>query len=129
MRQQLPEIVIISAENSENNNDQNQHMTAKLATELGNLGFGFKSVLGMYKGQPENSFLVVVKGFHEISLLNNLGYKYHQESILYCDQDRNAFLVYCDGTPADSLGVFQRVGSAKGLDAYTIDGDNIWACK
>ena len=129
MRQQLPQIVILSAELSENTKDQNEHLTAKLACALGDMNMPFKSVQGMYKGHKENSFLVIVRDFKEISLMNNLAWAYHQESILYCDQDRNAFLVYCDGTPADALGVFQKVDSVEGLDAYTIDGDEYWTCK
>ena len=136
MRHQNPEIAIISAELTcltgefESLQVQNEYRSHKLATTLGEMGFGFKHVQGMYKGSREASFLVVIHGPDELSAILNLGFDFGQESILYADQDRNAKLIYCDGHDTEPLGVLQRVESVEGLDAWTHDpgDDSDWAC-
>lgn len=83
--------------------------------------FGFKSLIGCYKGQMEQSFIVNAKHFPEIAEWTN-----GEESILHLASNprgvRKATLKYLDGRE-ESLGYFTAVGRDRAMsgDSWTFD--------
>jgi hypothetical protein len=85
----------------------------------------YKELGGMYKGTPEQSFLVVAPFGHLSPVLANIrkiAKRYNQESILYIDNEKNAYL-------DDLIGQVEKIGKltpttqedAVKQDGYSLD--------
>lgn len=123
------QIVIISAEKTTNTITQNRANTMELKEHLESQGFYHKRAMGMYKGTPENSFVVLVNNSNQLGRLKNLAFKvFDQESILYRDANNYATLVYSNNK-IEGLGKFKAISKDKAmtLDAYTKMDDYYYA--
>lgn len=120
MRPQQKRIAIISACVAGNSQAKNDKADTELGIDLQRLDLSHSACVGVYKGQHENSYLVVINHDYEIDLLTTLGSKYSQESILFSDQDRNTRLYFCATADTVDLGVLRAVESVEGLTAYTM---------
>lgn len=97
---------------------------------------GFKSLVGCYKGQTENSFIVNHKHFREV-----LPWIKREESVLILGANENmgggksmrpAKLVFLEDNTEQDLGYFREVGREYALaqDAWTYDPQTCkyWVC-
>lgn len=113
------QVVILSAELS--GNKDNDRRTTLLNDMITELRLPFKRANGTYKGQSENSFVVIVNNQSDIDTLANFAFKsFNQESILHQDANQEARLIFSDGS-TQQLGRLQQVPKelALSLDSYT----------
>lgn len=120
MRQQYKKVMILSAELSKNSPEKNRQLTANLESDLADLNVVFNKAIGCYKGQLENSFVVIPRDTDEIDAIMHLAFKlYKQESVLMQDNEGICSLYYANGQ-SEKLGTFRMVQYTQGLDNYTI---------
>ena len=126
-----PEIGFISAElvGSETNKEATETLTRRLTEQ----GLSFTETLGVYKGTPEVSFLVIIHSDKDRAKLIDLGHRFNQESILISRPDRTSYLYTIENGDKIEIGDLVEVDSVEGLDAFTIvtinDRETIWTCK
>jgi len=98
--------------------------------ELDNLGLIYKRVRGCYKGEVEDTFMVLMNDHVSEGDMVAIGRAFGQESVLSLEahmgpRGREATLHYCDGEqPAEYLGMFRAVSREWALnecDGYTYD--------
>ena len=100
---------------SENNNEDNEYKSGQVSQALNSLGISYTSIFGMYRGEPEESFLIH-NDFRSVA--NKIMAKYEQTCILRLGYqinfkgDRDATMIYHDGTE-DKIGVFTCVPEAE----------------
>jgi len=116
--------IIISAELSTLSRSENEGRTKRLIELLDALPINYKPVQGMYKGSPEQSFIidlsdgsVLVEEIIDIALDD-----YGQEAVLTIDENLNGTLIYTDGTS-------EVIGTFKPLDSYTRVDDQVYICE
>ena len=128
MRQtQFKEVIILSAEHSDNNHGLNHFYSDSLERQLTNYDFIFNEALGCYKKSSESSFVVIPRNNEDIDKLKEIAFKeYNQESILYQDKSGDAFLIYSCGKK-EAIGQLRKVQSNKGLENYTIMNGEIYS--
>jgi hypothetical protein len=103
------QVVILSAELSTLNKDDNMVRTSRLGNMIQDLGIPFKLAIGSYKGQLENSFVIIVKDNDEIETLKDFAFKnFNQESILHKDANGLASLVF-ENNQTERLGKLAQV--------------------
>ena len=131
MRTENVEICIISAELATNSTLVNQSATTRI--EIGLQDLKHTKCLGVYKGTPEVSFLVIIHSDKDRAKLIDLAQDFNQESILISRPDRSSYLYMIENGDKIELGELQEVESVEGLDAFTIvtinDRETIWTCK
>jgi len=88
----LNEIVIISGKVSEET-DHSRDLEQFLITN----NLHYKEVVGVYKGEEERSFLVVLPYNDYLNTMIDLGKVLKQECILYSSAMRESELIYQDG--------------------------------
>ena len=104
-------LIILSAEHSDNTWQNNSHTTENLSTILSLLKLDYMPVYGQYKGKPENSFLVKVTDpiSDTLHILEWLAFKvFNQESILIVDTQDKATLIFKD-KHEESCGTWTEV--------------------
>ena len=114
--------VLMSAETSFNNDQDNSKATKHLANWLTNRGYTYTPCIGVYKGKKETSFMINVTNCAALDSLKQLSGKLHQECILtMMDNGENACLINSRGMH-EFIGTFKRVMPfyAKQQDSYTI---------
>lgn len=91
---------------------------------------GFKKVQGAYKGQLEDSYLVLANEDTYLNTVRKLAKLYNQESILIVNEDRKAYLEYIGTGKQVYIGQWTSIDSltAQSLDNWTLDGVNYYAC-
>lgn len=115
----VQQVVILSAELSTAND--NARRTSLLNDMIAELKLPFKPALGVYMGNKENSFVVVVESQAEIDVLKGFAFKsFGQESILHQDANQEARLIFADDS-TKQLGRLEQVSKeeALSLDNYT----------
>ena len=115
-------VVILSAELNTVTNESNRQRTLNLEACLQECGFSFNKAKGYYKGDLEDSFVVLPKNQDEIEALKDFAFKnFKQESILLQDSNGRAILVYSDGKNED-IGRLRQVNPklVDTLDSYTV---------
>lgn len=91
---------------------------------LNDLGFtGLKRLNGVYKGDHEFSWLVVLEKEEDIVTLIELALEYKQDSILFSNSERETMLVHPDGRPHKYIGTLKNTDrtEAHKHDGYTFD--------
>ena len=92
--------------------------------------YGFKKVLGSYKGILENSYLVSCKEDDALKEVLDLANEFYQESILIVDETGKATLQYLS-SPANAtiIGRWTSVSAldAQSLDNWTLDGTDYYS--
>lgn len=125
------QIVLISAELSNEDSFFNSVRTERLINMVRDIGLNFGMVEGFYKGKAENTLLVVVNNQHDIDTLLGFAKNFKQESILHSDSNRHSELIYIDGRANESLG--RLIGTseleAKKSDSYTKSNDSYYITK
>jgi len=83
----------------------------------------FKALIGSYKGETENSYLIITKSLEDYRRALLCARAAYQESILFLRPDRSAFLEYIDSGSRTELGQWVEVSRdrADALDAWTLD--------
>lgn len=121
--------VILSAELNSCTPESNDRCTRAMAYWLRDNGYCYKQVTGVYKGTKENSFVIPVECQADINTLADLASNvFLQESILLVTGlTKEATLLFANASPLP-LGKWQQVTESNGLDGYTIDNNNIYAC-
>ena len=123
------QVVILSATKTGDSVENTNFRTKTLRGVLGDLRLPFSEATGVYKGQTETSFVVVVTDNFDIDTLKGLAFKnFDQESILVQDSNQEAYLIFNNGT-TQNLGRLEQVSEeqAKELDNYTILNGNFYA--
>lgn len=121
------QVVILSGELSTVND--NTRRTALLNDMIAELRLPFKRANGVYKGQSENSFVVIVNDQTDIDTLANFAFKsFGQESILHQDANQEARLIFANGT-TQRLGRLEQVSKelAESLENYTVMDGKFYA--
>jgi hypothetical protein len=120
MRQQYRKVMILSGELASNSHEKNRQLTANLESDLADLNVVFNKAIGCYKGQTENSFVVLPRDNDEIDAVMYLVFKlYKQESVLMQDDQGICSLYYANGQ-SEKLGTFRMVQYTNNLENYTI---------
>ena len=122
MRSIHPEFFILSASCSDFRDEDNALRTREMEDELRFSLLLYKKVQGVYKGVPEDSFLVVVDDTAGILELAN---SYNQESVLHVSPMREAALIYLSDRPPVYQGLWTEVTAhtARYEDNYTSDAE------
>ena len=121
------QVIILSGELSTVND--NTRRTALLNDMIAELRLPFKRANGVYKGQSENSFVVIVNDQTDIDTLANFAFKsFGQESILHQDANQEARLIFANGT-TQRLGRLEQVSKelAESLENYTVMDGKFYA--
>lgn len=94
--------------------------------------FGFKKVLGSYKGILENSYMVLANEDDALKEVLRLATEFNQESILIVDENRVATLQWLT-SPANAtiLGRWTCIDplEAQSLENWTLDQTNYYTVK
>jgi len=126
MRYIKDNFAILSAERPKENN---KLRTSILSHILEDLNFPFARCEGMYKGDKETSFLVVVKNKTELEIIAQIAFnQFDQESILYRDRTKGISLIF-EKEVQPLKGTFTKVNTIDGLDAYTKINNNYYIIK
>jgi hypothetical protein len=93
--------------------------------------YGFKKVLGSYKGQTESSYVVNASEDSALDLVLGLAKKFNQESVLIVDEERKATFKYVGSGETVKLGQFVSVSAieAQSLENWTLDGTNYYSVR
>lgn len=116
------QVIILSANQNDNNHERNRQLHQNLKACLDDCGFTSKDAIGVYKGQEEDSLVVLVNNQTDIETVKDFAFKsFNQESILYQDANQEAYLLYQDGT-TEQLGRLEQVNPklVETLDSYTV---------
>jgi len=127
MRQtQFKEVVIISAELTNESGISNVDLSVNLEKCLDDCNLQFNKASGVYKGSSEKSFIVLPRNSAEINVLKEFAFKnFNQESILFQDKSGDTFLIYSDGKK-EAIGRLKKVRSELDLDSYTVLNGEIY---
>lgn len=123
------QIIILSANQNDGNNEKNRQLHENLKACLTDCGFRYKEATGVYKGQEEDSFVVLVNNETDIQTVKDFAFKsFNQESVLYQDVNQEAYLLYQNGT-TKQLGRLEQVNSklVETLDSYTVMDGRVYA--
>lgn len=95
-------------------------MREHVLNELERLNIGFGRLSGCYKGNREQSFMVV-DSERSRAFVDRVTKMAQQESVLFVDQDAKATLHYLDNGIEEFIGTFKAVSEdeAKQKDAWT----------
>lgn len=120
---------VISAEREALADETNRLRTVMLTERLSDEGFPFLPVRGSYKGRPEASFVVPVRGIADLQIVQRLAAEFLQESILYVSEAGRAELLFTSGQTVTYIGTWQPVDleQAAELDAFTKVGERFYA--
>lgn len=116
------QVIILSAEKSENRHEKNRQLTENLDACLSDCDFNYSRAIGVYEGSEESSFVVLPKNEDELNTLKNLAFKsFGQESIFYQDANGKAYLLFSDNSEK-SIGKLRQVNPKliEKLENYTI---------
>jgi hypothetical protein len=111
------ELIILSAEKSDNRPERNKQLTENLRGCLDDLNLDYDNATGLFNGIEEASFVVRPKNDDEIELIRSYAFKsFKQDSILQVDKNNEAFLMHSNGLGKTYQGVFTELNSNEPLD-------------
>lgn len=125
------QVVILSAELSDQRFEQNRQRTENLAACLDDCNMRYRRAEEYYKGHGESSFVVVLRDNVELETLKDFAFKsFNQESILHQDSNGEAYLLYQDGR-TEQLGRLEQVSKEEATkqDSFTVMGDLYYVTK
>jgi hypothetical protein len=131
MRTQYNTVIILSAQLSTLSKNANTIRHDNLLKTLSGWSMVYAETLGVYKGQGEESVLIVPKTSIQVERLKKLAFEtYGQESILVQDNEGISFLEFHNGSTV-KLGRLTPItqDEAMKLDAYTILNKQYWTTK
>jgi hypothetical protein len=110
-------------------NRYNAKRTANLRAALQDSGLQFTGVVGSYKGDRENGFVVLTPTVVDRMMVTALAAEYEQESILHVDAKRLAVLHYFETCQDVTIGIWASVSSVEGLDSWTLANGQYYAVR
>jgi hypothetical protein len=121
------QVIILSAEKSENTPERNRQLTASLGGMLADLNINAQQAEGSFNGHTQASFVAIVKDEAEIEAvkglaLNPVGHGgFGQDAILYQDANQEAYLLDKSGGTIQ-LGRLEQVNpkEIERLENYTV---------
>lgn len=122
------QVVILSAENSTNTFEGNRQRTTTLEGMLEDIGLPFERATGVYKGQREASFVVIVRDETDIDILKGFAFNnFNQEAVLLQDANQEAHLIFRNGS-SERLGRLEQVSEeiAMSQDSFTLLNDSYY---
>ena len=127
------QVIILSAERSENSNEKNRQLTENLANCLDDLNISAQRAQGVTNGISETSFVAIVKNETEIEALKQLAFKptlcggFGQDSVLHQDSNQEAYLLDKSGSSL-RLGQLVQVNpkEIEVLENYTVLNDRVF---
>ena len=122
------QVVILSAENSTNTFEGNRQRTTTLEGMLEDIGLPFERATGVYKGQREASFVVIVRDETDIDILKGFAFNnFNQEAVLLQDSNQEAHLIFRNGS-SERLGRLEQVSEeiAMSQDSFTLLNDSYY---
>ena len=125
------QVIILSADQNDNNYERNRQLHENLKACLTDCGFTFKEATGTYKGRTEDSVVVLVNNQTDIETVQDFAFKsFNQESVLYQDANQEAYLIYNDGK-TEQLGRLEQVNPklTETLENYTVMDGRVYAVK
>ena len=77
------QVIILSANQNDNNHERNRQLHQNLKACLDDCGFTSRDAIGVYKGQEEDSLVVLVNNQTDIETVQDFAFKsFNQESVL-----------------------------------------------
>ena len=125
------QVIILSANQNDNRHERNRQLHENLKACLSDCGLRFKEATGAYKGQTEDSVVVLVNNETDIQTVKDFAFKsFNQESVLYQDSNQEAYLLYQNGT-TEQLGRLEQVNpkEVETLENYTVMDGRVYAVK
>ena len=126
MRQLNPTKIFLSAYETTNSQDSNEHATTDLHCALDAAGLTFRYVDDVFNGIPETTFCVFATPgqiLETIEACIALGRVFGQDSVLVVHGDNAAELCECSTDCSAIIGTFQQVAApASGEDCTIADG-------
>lgn len=122
MKETIKDFIILSAYQSDLSDSENINEHETLEYMLNSWGLSFTECEGMYKGQKEKSFLVIIKSFEWLKFLSNLAwYDFNQESVL-TRYNNNIFLSFDYNDRTQPNVYFDSLKSVKESEALKSEG-------
>ena len=88
------QVIILSAERTENSFEKNRQLTENLAGCLEDLNITASRATGVYNGSSESSFVAIVKSEADIEAVTSLAFKsFNQDAIIHQDSNQEAYLL------------------------------------
>mgnify|MGYP000863609100 CR=1 FL=1 len=123
----VQQVIILSAERTENTPERNRQLTENLAQSLQDLNLNAQRALGVFNGEEQTSFVAIVKNEAEIDAVKDLAMKpvgfggFGQDAVLYQDANQEAYLIDKSGGTIQ-LGRLVEVNKKEieVLESYTI---------
>lgn len=132
-------VIIMSAERGRFSHDENFQRTNNLQKRLEAMRLigdvaGFARAVGVWRGQQEESFVVLYDPIRHpmaAAQLVQIARGYEQDSILMADADRNAMILpICDPDCGGSIGKLRQAYPGEPLpDGYTVLKGVVYVCK
>jgi len=122
MRNQEKPIIIFSVNESSLSDSTNRDRHEAYALSFKSIGLQFKSLLGCYKGDCEESFLVIDTPENR-AFVTEIARRHNQQSILFADENRIAELLYLNINSRQPVGKLIPAAKAHALeqDNWTFD--------
>ena len=120
MRAQYPNALIVSAETG------TKSRNPELQRYLQSLGVKFKKVIGSYKGDIEESFIVIASDAKiRRQIVDTAFDRFEQESVLHQDNEGTIFLLFKDRN--ERIGHdWKKYDTEPDVDAWTKVDDKYW---
>lgn len=106
--------IIFSVKENGLSDNENRQRHAAYTTALPTAGIGFKSLLGCYKGDCEESFLVLDTPENRAFVLD-VARRHNQQSILFVDENCLAELLYLNINTRQPAGKFIAASKSHAL--------------
>ena len=122
------QVIILSAELSSNNKEENLRRTRLLGDILKDLKLSHSPSTGVYNGVSENSYVAIVKNQEEINTLKDIAFKnFNQESILHQDANQESYLLFNNGD-SKRVGRLEEVNpkEIERLENYTVLNNRVY---
>ena len=123
----VQQVIILSAEKSDNSIERNRQLTENLAQSLQDLNIKASRATGCSNGNKEDSFVAIVNNQAEIDAVTNLALKpvgfggFGQDAVLHQDSNQEAYLIDAKGNSV-RLGRLEQVNAKEieVLENYTV---------
>ena len=116
------QVIILSAERTENSFEKNRQLTENLASCLDDLNITASRATGVYNGNSENSFVAIVNSEADIEAVTSLAFKsFSQDAIIHQDSNQEAYLIDKSGNTIQ-LGRLLEIPKTEieNLENYTL---------
>ena len=119
MRAQYKPCIIFSVDVGDYDHKVNVMARYQAENDMIRMGIKFETVLGVYNGIEETSYIVT--DMSKVPIILGMAKEFYQESVLLRDNENNCTLKFFDGRPMQSIGKLNEVSveQAMASNAYT----------